>query len=239
MNKLKLFPLLVATATCVSTSHATEATDESTIPTGELTVSAISSARNIKPELSWDIKHPAPPLEDLIDEKPNGDVKTKAKLKVEVSMLGTGITDNYGTQYPSLTKMKFGGSWKKIFKGKGSQVVPSQVLVTQIVPKDTVIKLKTKDASDDGYDYPWILSSSSEVKIFYNGDTPPSNPRSNAHASTAAEYMKPYIVNGKLALGAYDFIYAAEITHTSDNIDSLGYDLQDAIVHVRVTLIEE
>lgn len=193
-------------------------------PSGQLHINSSLIKEGGKALISWSITHPQE-LEDVVEVDEDDNIVTKKKLTVQVSMIGTGVTSNNGnTQHTTVNQIKVGGGWIEIFKGKGDDVDMSEVLYEEEVEEGTKIEFRAK--YDD-----WRTNASEHVQTFVNGDYPPAFDASDSGVKSAEEYLQPFIVNGKLALGALDYIYAAELTHT--NTSSNGYDLQDSIVLVR------
>ena len=217
----------LAVITSLITTHAYS--DGTQPPTGSLSVNKNIVTQNEKPRLSWEIVHPTT-LEDVIEVGEDDEVEVLKKLKVDIYMVGTGVTSHQGSrQYTTISKVSFNhGAWQQIFKGKGKDVNPSEIQLTRILKKGDSIRFKAK------YDT-WRNNESEEVIILTNGDAPPVGLGQNGGVDLE-DYLSPYVKNGKLDLGPLDFIYCAELTHTNQN--SSGYDLQDSIVLVRFTEVD-
>jgi len=227
MKKIGILPVLGTTAALMGAAFANQSQSNSLDePTGQLHINSSRIKEGGKALLSWSVTHPQELL-DVVDIDPVTDtVVTTKKLIVKVSMIGTGVTSNNGTvQYKTWNSIKVGNEgWTEIFAGKGDDVDMSEVLYEREVPEGTEIKFAAY------YDH-WVYNNDRRVRTFKNGDYPPTVAASSSGAKSAEEYLQPFIVDGKLALGNLDYIYAAELTHTDTS--SSGYDLQDSIVLVR------
>jgi len=211
-----------------------EGQQEPAIPVGSLSVNQGTVREGVKPVVSWNIDFPST-VEEVIDIDPDDDeITTKTKLRAEVSIIGVGITDQYGTEYPSKTWLHFSSSgWTHLFTGTGSQVNPTTLYADRILQQGERIRFASR-VNLSGYNF--YYNESDNVTVLKNGDLPPSVAGGHDQASIA-DYLGPYIKDGKLSLGPMDIIYAAELTH-SDPSDR-GYDIQDTIVLIRFTEIED
>lgn len=204
---------------------------EPAIPVGTLNVNSHMVRQGIPPMLSWNIQYPMV-VEDVVDIDADDEITTKARLRVQVSVIGVGITDRYGREYRSKSYIHYSSSgWKHVFSGTGSEVNPTQIVDDRIVPPGETLRFAAK-LDMDGRSY--FYNDSSNIRVLKNGDLPPTNTVAYGdHQTTAEAYLRPYISDGRLALGPLDVIYAAEVTHTNET--SSGFDLQDTIVLVRFT----
>lgn len=209
--------------------------EDPAIPVGSLRVNQDTVREGITPTLSWNITYPSA-VTTVVDIDPvNEEIVTKTKLRVQVFVIGVGITDQSGREYPAKSLIHYSSSgWKHIFTGTGSEVDPERIYDDRIVKAGETLRFAAR-LNMNGYGY--YYNNSNNVKIMMNGDLPPSNAAGYSHQTSAAEYLRPYIKNGKLALGPLDIIYAAELTH-SDSTHH-GFDLQDTIILVRFTKIDE
>lgn len=207
--------------------------EDPAVPVGSLSVNQTTVREGVSPQLTWDIEYPSG-VTEIITIDPDEEVITKTKLRVQVSVIGVGITDSSGREYPAKSYVHFSSTgWKHIFTGKGSEVDPGIYYDDRIVEAGERLRFAAK-LNMDGYGY--YYNDSNNVKILMNGDLPPGNAAGYDHQTSAAEYLRPYIKNGKLALGPLDIIYAAELTHSDSN--HYGFDLQDTIILVRFTKVQ-
>ena len=185
------------------------------IPVGTLSVNLGMVRQGVKPDLGWNIEYPATIPDIIIIDPEEEEITTKTRLRVQVSVIGVGITDQSGREYPSKSWLHFSSvGWQHIFTGKGSQVNPFSYYIDRIVEQGEVIRFASK-LDMNGYNY--YYNESSNVKVLLNGDLPPGNAAGYSHQTSVADYLGPYVQDGKLALGPMDIIYAAELTHSNQS----------------------
>ena len=209
--------------------------EDPAVPVGTLNVNQLTVREGVSPQLTWSINYPSE-VTTVVDIDPDDEeIVTKTKLRVQTYVIGVGITDQSGREYPAISYIHFSSSgWKHLFTGVGSAVDPEQLADDRIVNAGERIRFAAKlNQSDYSYHY----NDSDNVRVLMHGDPPPSNSAGYDHQTSAEEYLRPYIKDGKLALGPLDIIYAAELTHTDQS--HFGFDLQDTIVLVRFTKIED
>ncbi len=223
-----------------TTSQTTEQTTDQTtdqpaaIPLGKIEINQSMVRQGVAPMLNWSIDYPTGVV-DVVDITPNDEIEPKTKLQVKISMIGVGITDQRGTRYEAKSYVQFGSSgWEHLFTGTGDQVQPDSVLIDRVVRPGDNLRFAAK-VNLSGYDY--YYNQSSNIKVLKNGDTPPSVAAGYDDQQSVANYLRPYVKDGKIALGPMDLIYVSELTH-SDPQHS-GYDMQDAIVLVQFDTVAE
>ena len=198
-------------------------------PVGTLTANHKTVISGKRPTLTWSVTHPSRDIDNIVTIKSNGDVVTKNQVRVEVYMLGTSVSTDYGqTQHEVTTQIDLGSGYQDFFTGKGKDVVPSDVLISDIIPAGTKINFRA-------YYTAWIDNKSDQVIVLKDDDAPPA-PLSKNGAAYQKNYLSGLLRNSKLDMGPFDLIYCAELTHTDKN--SSGYDLQDCIVLLRFTEID-
>ena len=203
---------------------------ESKIPVGSLTVDKNLVQKDEKPRLTWNIIHPISELDEVISVDENDKITVLKDVKVDVYMVGTGVTSNSGrTQHTTKSHIGLGQGWEHVFTGKGDDVNPLKVLISRELEAGTKITFKANFKNDRE-------NSSDEVILLRDGDSAPSGLGDNGGASLES-YLKSYVEDGKLSLGTLDVIYCAELTHTDKN--SSGYDLQDSIVLLRFSEVTD
>lgn len=217
-----------------------------TVALGALTPSAFSSDestgtlsvdKNIVrqggiPTLEWNISHPTTSIEDVVTIE-DDEIKAKTKLRVQVFVVGVGITDGRN-EYKSTSFLSFSSvGWKHVFEGKGSEVNTSNIYIDRVVEAGETIKFAARYYWNSWQ--PYFYSDGDNVKALVNGDSPPST-AGGYDQSSLNDYLKPYVEDGKLKLGALDVIYAAELTHTDTS--NSGFDMQDTIILLRFTEVE-
>jgi len=131
------------------------------IPVGSLSVNVGMVRQGVAPMLSWDIQYPAT-VENVIEvEDPEEEITTKARLRVQVSMIGVSIGDGSGNQWPTKSWIYFSSvGWQHIFTGKESQVNPFTYYIDRIVEEGETIRFASKlNLSGYNYYYKWRISS--------------------------------------------------------------------------------
>ncbi|MGB1260252.1 MAG: hypothetical protein ACPG6P_09445, partial [Akkermansiaceae bacterium] len=115
-----------------------------------------------------------------------------------------------------------------LFTGKGRNVRPGDILIDKVVNRNETLRFRSKVALP-GYNY--YYNNSQNIQVLKDGDTPPTTAAGYSHQTSVAEYLRPYVKDGKIKLGPMDVIYVAELTHS--NPSHFGYDRQDTIVLVQ------
>lgn len=230
MKLVKDICLLSFAATCAVTAQQ----QDPAIPVGSLSINQDLVRQGAKPVLTWDIEYPAT-VEDVVEiDEEDDEIVTKTQLRVEVSVIGVGITDQRGNEFPSRSFINLSSSgYHHVFTGTGSQVNPTTTYVDRVVPRGETIRFASR-VNVSGFDF--FFNESRNIVVLKNGDLPPSNAAGFQHQTSVADYLGPYVKNGRLSLGPMDIIYACELTHTDQN--HFGYDLQDTIVLVRFTPVK-
>lgn len=229
---MKTISLILAGALTLTASVSADVAPS--IPVGTLDVNQLMVRQGVAPTFNWSIQYPEK-VTDVVDITPEDEIIPKTKLRVKVSMIGVGITDQSGREYPAKAYMKFGSSkWDLIFSGAGSSVRPDKVIIDRIVQPGERLQYAAK-VNWKGYGY--YYNNSANIKVLKNGDTPPNVAAGYSHQTSVASYLRPYVKDGKIALGPMDVIYVSELTHSDSG--HYGYDQQDSITLVRFEKITE
>ena len=198
-------------------------------PVGTLTAKHNTVISGSLPTLTWSVTHPSRDIDNIVKIESDGDVVTKNKVRVDVYMLGTSVSTDFGqTQHEITTQIDLGSGYQDFFTGEGKDVVPSDVLISGVVPAGTKINFRA-------YFTEWVDNKSEQVIVLKDDDTPPAQLVKNG-AAYQQNYLSGLLRNSKLDMGPFDLIYCVELTHTDKN--SSGYDLQDCIVLLRFTEID-
>eukprot|EP00903_Cladosiphon_okamuranus_P003589 g3587.t1 len=198
--------------------------------------------RSFVPALNpWEITYPSI-VEDYIEIIPPSTVNPTEELDVEVRVLGNGVTvsssnsKSYSFVDAQATISFDGGSYQQIFYGDNYDVNPSKV-----VWKKNNVQAGQKIRFGGRYYYKgWGTFYYSEdgkqnVRTLVDGSTPPTNIPSYG-APSLEDFIKPYIgANGKVDIGPMDVIVFMELTHTDNQQNDEGYDLQDLVLLVTFT----
>lgn len=221
--KISLFNLTMTTV------MATLAVADPQPPVGSLIAKEKIVISGKSPTLEWNVRHPSKNVDDLVRIDKNHNVQTKKKLRVDVYMLGTGITSDYGrTQHETQAAINLGNGYRTFFSGKGRDVTPSNILISNVIPAGTKISFKA-------FFEDWRDNTSPHVIILKDDDPLPTGLGRN-NSVHYQNYLSMLIKNGKLDMGPSDIVYCAELTDTDTG--SRGYDLQDSIVLLRFTEID-
>lgn len=229
---MKINPILFAGALALTATVSADVAPA--IPIGSIDVNQLTVRQGVAPTFNWQIQYPEV-VTDVVDITPDDEIIPITKLRVRVSMIGAGITDQKGRQYPAKVAMKFGASsWEHIFTGSGAAVRPDNVIIDRIVQPGEILQYAAK-VNLSGYDY--YYNNSSNIRVLKNGDTPPNIAAGYSIQTSVADYLRPYIKDGKIALGPMDVIYVSELTHSDQS--HVGFDIQDSITLVRFEKVTE
>lgn len=233
----------------------TTITVTTTYPDGRVTTETTKSQENVEitrglldvpryvewpnsPRVGWDLTEEVS-LDQLVKRTSTG-VTALTDLRVEVTVLGTGVTSGSGSRYTSFRtqgELKIGNqAWALVHDGNEDAVVPNKVTYSTTAKEGDEFQFRSRFLfnSWQGYRY----HSGSDVLTLANNEKIPSNKPENEAVKSAEQFLQPYLnEDSTLDLGELDFVYVAELTHTDKNAS--GYDLQDLIVHVSVRPISE
>ncbi len=223
---------ILLTGYATAQHHSSNGASDPQVPVGTLDVNKHTVREGVKPELTWNIEYPSE-VTTVVDIEDDDEIVAKCRLRVQVYVIGVGITDRRGREYPARSYIHYSShGWVHIYTGIGSNVNPTRVYDERIVERGERIRFRARYHWRNS---PYYYNPSDNIRVLVNGDTPPNNAAGYSHQTSAAEYMQPYISNGRLALGPLDVIYAAELTHSDPN--HWGFDLQDTIVLVRFSRV--
>ena len=209
---------------------------EPAIPVGKLSVDSNLVQAGAKPKLTWDITFPKN-VEEVVEVDPDDEITPKTRLRLQVFVLGVGITDQTGREYPARSEIRFSSnsSWQGVYTGVGSQSDPTRAIHDRIVEAGNTITFRAR-VFVRGFGY--YNNDSSNIQVLQNGDFAPGN-AGGYDQDSIADYLQSAVDpdTGRLVLGPLDLIYACELTHSDEN--HRGYDVQDTVVLLRFTEIEE
>jgi hypothetical protein len=161
-------------------------------------------------------------------------VFTTGKVNMEVSVIGADIT--YGAGGPEVdVRLELskdnGMTWTKLFsngevdggeKESFVNIAPGSRLLLKFTAKYQSFYHKTRYSNEQtGF-----------VEVLRNGDPVPSLP-AFANQTSVATYLRPYVTNGRIAIGQYDAIFLAELG--TDSKSSSSFDLNDVVALMRFT----
>ncbi len=233
MNKL------IHAAICFA---ATSALCSASAPTGSLNVDKSVARSGFVPTLSWDIDYPVNDLDTVVDIGGGGGagedeqvrrgatVETKTRLKVEVFMVGTAVSNH---RVQTQTYVQLNGKWELVYQGFGLNIDSDEPSITRIVSSGSEIKFAARHSGGAFY-----TNTSENVLVMTDGARPTSTAGWGGDTSLE-DYVRPYLgSDGAFDLGNFDVMFAAELTHTQNQISQAGYDSNDSIVLVRFTPVD-
>jgi hypothetical protein len=213
-------------------------------PVGWLTAFPTIVQIGAKPTISWSITYPSV-VTDYVEIDTPATVVPKETLDVEVRVLGNGVTRSSSNSdgylfVPARATLSFdGGGYNEIFYGDNHDVNPSTVVWSK-----TDVQAGQKLRFGGRFYRPikknWGPSYTSDsgtqnIRVLVNGDTPPSNIPEH-DAPSLKDFIKPFLGgDGKVKIGPMDVIVFMELTHTDNQQNAAGYDLQDMVLLVTFT----
>ena len=223
-------------AMCASSAsvHAQQSQDPS-IPVGTLDAYPAFVQPGARPNLTWNITYPSV-VEDYVDVD-DDEVTPTTRLVADIRILGNGVTVGSGSNIefvPAKAVVKCGNdSYTEVFYGTNDDVVPGEVVWSQIVNKGETMRF--------GGQYYWrnnwghFYSSgdgTTNIRTLVNGDAPPKF-NMVPGAPTLESFLEPYLDDsGRIKIGPMDVICFMELTHSESQSDSNGYDFQDMVLLV-------
>ena len=247
------------TTTLLSLICPTFAEETPEIPWGTLSVDRDKVREGESAQLSWKVNYP-PVLEDLVNEE----LEIQELTKVQAFMIGTAVNNH---QYSTRTQVDLGAGWKTLYEGTGAEklfigykkvlkrswygyyytyvpVYKQQPNIDTKIPiwereasTGTDINFRSKLINVSGYDS-YIQKGDNRVLLMRKGDRPASKEGWGGDASLE-DYIAPYIKNGVLAIGDFDIMVAAELTHSWSKRNDSGYDSNDSIALFRFIPVEK
>ena len=162
---------------------------------------------------------------------------TTGLMNVEVKALGAEIT--YGAGGPEIdvrvsATTDNGKTWTTLFNDRDIDGGESDYLYNVAKASKVALKLNAKYQSF----YSKTRSSNDNtgfVRVLRNGDSVPNIAAFGSQNSIDA-FLRPYVQNGKIAIGEFDAIVLAELG--TDSKSSSAFDLQDAVLLVRFTPVD-
>lgn len=221
---LKLIQAFAFTACTLGSAICASAQSMSPLgPTGTISAFPTIVETGTFPEVTWDIKHPVP-ITEFINIEPNGSIKTKTNLRVEVRVLGASsqYTDSKGTRQWKTAEAEVktnNGSWARFFRGTQLDVRPSVVCKELTLAANTVLNFRGRNqvGTDSSVMNAWWNTGVGGYNVLTLGDGAlPPIWSGSASQRSPADFIQPYVDgNGYLALGPRDVIIFYELGGTS------------------------
>ena len=208
-------------------------------PTGWITATPGVVKAGTLPTLKWEINHP-PVIDDFVDVDPPGEIVPKKKLRMDIRVLGAGVTSGSGSRMKFVhTESYFSlnhSNWTRLFSGDNWDVRQEKVVYSGIVEPGSSLRFGGRFwwnkkwsnfyRSNDGTGNVNVLTDGDEVPTTYPIESAP----------TLEDFIKPYLdAGGKVRIGPMDCIVMMELTHTQKQRNNLGYDLQDMVLLITFT----
>lgn len=209
------------------------------IPSGWLTAYPTVVQTGTKPTLTWEISYPSKII-DFLDIEDPATLRTTEELDVTVRVLGNGVTVHGGNGkfknwVDAAAYVKHnGGSYEEVFFGDNRDVKPNRDVWTyDDMPAGDTLRFGGQyhyggttghfRNSDGGTD---------NVRTLVRGDIPPTTEPMHL-APTLDDFLEPYLDgDGRVDIGPMDVIVFMELTHSDNEKDDRGYDLQDLVLLV-------
>lgn len=224
------------TITIPSNSRAQSQTSPA-IPVGWLSASPGIVKAGSRPQLKWSITHPATVI-DYVNVGTNT-VTPRQELDMEIRVLGAGVTSSNSngsnlTFVPTEATFSYdGGSYQRIFFGTNHDVDPAKVVRSGVALPGKSLRFGGRYYWNNKWSTAYTSTSGTKnVRTLVNGDTPPTTYPLHT-APTLENFIKPYLdASGKVRIGPMDVIVFMELTHTDNQANQHGYDLQDMVLLV-------
>lgn len=205
------------------------------LPSGWISAFPTMVQTGTHPTLTWGINYPSI-VEDYITID-DDEIIADEDVECEIRVLGAGVTvrANNALGYDfvpteALTSIA-DSSYSRIFFGTNLDINPSEVVNAFTLTKNKSLKFGGRYY----YNQRWgpffhTDSSSDNVRVLVNGDTPPDNIPEYG-APSLESFVRPYLNQDRTVnIGPMDVIVFMELTHTDKS--SSGYDLQDIVLLV-------
>lgn len=218
----RLITSLLASLCSIHSAFAADA-----IPTGKLNVDRSLVRVGTRSQLDWQIAYPDAQLVP---------VKLIPTTKVRMRVRTLGVAFQSGK-----TLLPFEGSWKinstswsVFFKGSAPSVVPTKVLVEQIVEANDTIRFRARGGANatgsSWYSYHETNNNDQYAVVLKNGDAPPSYAPAYNQGNVKS-FLSPYLDStGKIKIGEQDLIILWEGSTAAPG--TTYFDMQDLVVLV-------
>ncbi len=240
-------PAAVLSLCAIGAPHASA----EAIPAG-LTGSIIANPAVVQegqsPMISWSINYPSVVKEyvDVDDDK----ITPLVPLYAEVRILGQGVTIQSGSTFKFVdteATMSINSSsssnFKRIFFGINPEINPGNVInlknifgnsyKNNLIPENKPLRFGGRYYYNSAWGNHYRSNDGTgNVRYLVSGDTPPSN-IPDYNAPSLESFIRPYLdPSGKVKIGPMDVIVFMELTHSANQQNNIGYDLQDLVLLV-------
>jgi hypothetical protein len=234
--KLNRFTAIVAFILCAFASpQAFSQSSDPSVPVGSLTAYPTVVQTGTKPTLTWSISYPSQ-VTTVVTVGSTGTITPLRDLYVDLRVLGAQIGDGSSWyMVEAYHKTENASSFTRFFRGKQPDVNPSTIYFTQLVHQNRAINIRGRVATNNSTNpsswqaYYATGTTTQNVRVLVNGDTPPTYVPAFANQSTIKSTLSPYLdASGKIRIGPMDVIYIFELWGTATN--QSYFDMQDLIV---------
>lgn len=203
-------------------------------PTGQISASSSVVRVGGLPTLTWNIDYPSQ-IEEYVEVEPPGTIVPKERIRMEIRVLGAGVTASSSRGGYSFvhTEGYFrynSGSWDRLFAGTNPDVEQNKVVFSDVVERNSRLRFGGHYYFNRRWSQFYNSSDgTSNVRVLKNGDTVPTT-YNVASVPTLEDFIKPYLdSSGKVRIGPMDMIVMMELTHSENQRNNIGYDLQDMV----------
>mgnify|MGYP006908210651 CR=1 FL=1 len=229
---VRAFSALASGLLVVASAHGSN----TGMPTGWITCTPGAVKLGTFPTMKWDIDYPNN-IDNYVIIDPPGEIETKERLRMEIRVLGAGVTVSNRSSIQFVhTEAWFSlnrGSWSRLFSGDNWDVRQDRVVYSATVNAGSSLRFGGRYWWNNRWsDFYSSNDGTPNVVVLKNGDEVPTT-YPIAEAPTVEEFIKPYLDAGsKVRIGPMDCIIMMELTHTENQRNNLGYDLQDMVLLV-------
>ncbi|MCU0797507.1 MAG: hypothetical protein MUF31_16425 [Akkermansiaceae bacterium] len=211
----------------------------SNVPTGWITASPGVVKVGALPTLKWEIQYPTE-VTNHVTIIPPGSVQPTSDLRMDIRVLGAGVTSSRsdGSNMSFVhTECYFSynnGSWARIFAGTNDNVNQSTIVRSQDVVAGSSLRFGGRfwNTNNQWSTFYTSNNGTQNVRVLKNGDSVPTT-YNIANSPTLEQFIRPYLdAGGKVRIGPMDLIVMMELTHTDNQRNNQGYDLQDMVLLV-------
>lgn len=167
--------------------------------------------------------------EDRFSVAVDGTIQTTGKVNAKVRALGSDIT--YGAGGPEIQVTAQwstnGTTWTNLYNGVDIDGGELETLTS--IAANTRLSFKAKGVYSSYFNKSYTTTDATgHIDVLRNGERVPNYPVFNNQASIET-FLRPYIVNGKIAVGEYDAIILVEL----GDLNTTSADFQDLVLLVQ------
>jgi hypothetical protein len=214
------------------TGMVCQASADSDIPRGTLTVDSSLVRVGARSQLNWNIDYPSA-IKDVVEIVPPYIIKPKTPLKMRVRVLGASFQQSATVFLPvEVMWSKNNSSWSRLFYGRQTDVNPSKVLLETNVKGGDILNFGGRGYRDKSWLPLYNTSATTRnLVMLKNGDQVPATTPA-FQQGLIESFLKPYLSSDKksVKIGSRDLILLLELGQTDPRVS--GFDLQDLVMLV-------